>query len=48
MIFIFGFFPSKYVCDDCNIKDYKPLINIRLSLYLFDIGFMVALQKHQR
>lgn len=42
MTFIFGIFPSKYVADDCDIKDYNPVINIRLSLYLFDIGFMAC------
>lgn len=45
MIFIIGFFPSRYCCKDCGIEDYKPLFNVRLSFYVFDIGFMVCLQE---
>lgn len=47
MIFIVGFFPSRYSCKECNIQDYKPLLNIRLSFYLFDIGIMLCLQEQQ-
>lgn len=48
MTFIFGFFPSKYTCDDkhTNLRDYKSIVNIRLSLFIFDIGFMICWNGH--